>query len=84
MPWPSCMPAVSAFRLRCAAPALTPVKENRIGSRTRLVKISAAMPMLAVMARSWITRISMTISTAKPTASASSAVSPARIRRRKV
>jgi hypothetical protein len=55
-----------------------------MGSSTRLVKISTATPMLAVMARSWITWMSMTISTAKPTASASSAVMPARKRRRKV
>ena len=48
------------------------------------MKISTATPRLAVSARSWMTSMSITISTAKPTASASSAVSPARNRRRKV
>ena len=45
------------------------------------MKISTATPMLAVSARSLITSMSITISTANPTASASSAVSPARNRR---
>ncbi|MCY1438060.1 hypothetical protein D9M71_542440 [compost metagenome] len=40
--------------------------------------------MLAVIARSWMTGMSISISTAKPTTSASSAVTPARNRRRKV
>ncbi|MNE42201.1 hypothetical protein D3C80_1363120 [compost metagenome] len=48
------------------------------------MKISTATPMLAMIARSWITWIWMIISTAKPTASHSSAVRPARNRRRKV
>ena len=43
-----------------------------------------ATPMLAVIASSRMTGMSITISTAKPTASARSAVSPARNRRRNV
>ncbi|MNG21647.1 hypothetical protein D3C84_1060380 [compost metagenome] len=41
-------------------------------------------PMVAVIAKSWITGILMIISTAKPTASAISAIIPVRNRRRKV
>ena len=55
-----------------------------MGSSSRLVTISMATPMLAISARSWITLIWMMNSTAKPTASHSSAVAPATIRRRKV
>jgi hypothetical protein len=49
-----------------------------------LVKISAATPIEAAMASSRIAWMSITSSTAKPTASASSAVKPARKRRRNV
>ena len=48
------------------------------------MKISTATPMEAATASSRITWMSITSSTAKPTASASRAVSPARNRRRKV
>ncbi|MNC35153.1 hypothetical protein D3C75_836260 [compost metagenome] len=41
-------------------------------------------PMVAVIAKSWITGILMIINTAKPTASAISAIIPVRNRRRKV
>ncbi|MNF17503.1 hypothetical protein D3C80_2210420 [compost metagenome] len=60
------------------------MKDSSTGIRIRLVKISTATPMLAVSASSRITGMSMIASTAKPTTSASSAVTPARNRRRKV
>jgi hypothetical protein len=55
-----------------------------MGSRIRFVKISTATPSDAATASSRMTWMSITSSTAKPTASASSAVSPARNRRRNV
>ncbi|MNE98661.1 hypothetical protein D3C80_1972120 [compost metagenome] len=55
-----------------------------MGMRISLVKISTDTPMLVVSARSRITGISTIISTAKPTTLASSAVSPAMNKRRKV
>ena len=57
---------------------------NATGISNKEVKISTATPMLALMARSLITGMSISISTANPTASASSAVTPAINRRRKV
>ncbi len=51
---------------------------------TSFVKISTRTPMLAVSAMSWMTGMSMTIMTAKPTTFVSSAVRPVMNRRRKV
>jgi len=48
------------------------------------VKISTATPTLAANASSWIASMRITASTAKPTASHSSAVSPATNSRRNV
>ena len=76
--------ACSCFRLRSAALGLTPTKDSSTGSSTRLVNTSTATPMLALAASSWMTRMSISASTAKPTASHSSAVRPATNRRRKV
>jgi len=81
-----------------SVPAGFAVAARRAGSRRLgpLVQIAAfptlaagvflliASPRLAVSARSLMTGMSITIRTPKPTASASSAVSPARKRRRKV
>ncbi|MCY1360560.1 hypothetical protein D9M69_471920 [compost metagenome] len=70
--------------LRSAADGVTPLNDNSTGSRMRLVKISTATPILAEAARLRITGMSMMANTAKPTASARIAVSPARKRRLKV
>ena len=69
---------------RAAALVVTPRYDSATGIMIRLVKISTDTPMLAVIARSWITGIVMISSTRKPTPSAASAVKPARNRRRKV
>ncbi|MCY1429815.1 hypothetical protein D9M71_457460 [compost metagenome] len=75
---------MSIFRARSAAFLPTPTYDSATGINKSEVKISTATPILAVMARSWITGMSISISTAKPTASANSAVTPAMNRRRKV
>lgn len=71
-------------KARSAALRPTPTYDSATGINSSEVKISTATPMLAVVARSWITGISISISTAKPTASASKAVTPATNKRRKV
>ncbi|MCY1433298.1 hypothetical protein D9M71_493230 [compost metagenome] len=85
LPKPRCAAArVSIFRARSAAFLPTPMYDSATGISNSEVKISTATPILAVTARSWITGMSISISTAKPTASANSAVTPATNRRRKV
>lgn len=54
------------------------------GSRNILVTMMTATPMLALMASSRITPMSMTISVEKPTASQTSAMVPGMNSRRKV
>ncbi|MNN48804.1 hypothetical protein D3C81_1633030 [compost metagenome] len=85
LPKPRCAAArPSIFKARSAAFLPTPTYDSATGISNREVKIRTATPMLAVIARSWITGMSISISTAKPTASANSAVTPAMNRRRKV
>ncbi len=76
--------SASSRRLRRAAFGLTPRYDSSTGTRSSLVKMRMHTPMLVVNASSRITAMSITISTAKPTTLVSSAVSPAKNRRRKV
>ena len=76
--------SAAARTLRAAARGLTPVYDKATGTSSSLVKMRMHTPTLVATASPWMTGMSITISTAKPTTLVSSAARPAMNRRRKV